>query len=92
MKNGELINTLYEVGINCDAIIKNARAYTHTSVDIGNASSAIESPIIGIHISILYVREEDRHRSSMANNCIMEIAGIRIYIYKLTIQHCFFPS
>ena len=60
---GELIDKIQEVGFSYDGIILNAAAYTHTSVGIGDAIKAIEAPVIEVHISNTYSREEFRHQS-----------------------------
>ncbi len=83
---GELINKLHEVGFSYDGIIMNAGAYTHTSVGIGDAIAGIETPVIEVHISNVYAREEYRHQSLMAKNCIGVIAGMGLNSYNLAIQ------
>ena len=60
---GELIDKLQEVGFSYDGIILNAAAYTHTSVGIGDAVKAIETPVVEVHISNTFAREEFRHQS-----------------------------
>jgi len=82
---GELINKLHEVGFSYNAIIMNAGAYTHTSIGIGDAIAGIETPVIEVHISNIYTREEYRHQSLMAKNCIGVIAGMGLNSYKLAI-------
>jgi 3-dehydroquinate dehydratase-2 len=84
---GELINKLHEVGFKYDAIVMNAGAYTHTSIGIADAIAGIETPVIEVHISNVYAREEYRHQSLMAKNCIGVIAGMGLNSYKLAIQH-----
>lgn len=84
---GELINKLHEVGFSYDAIVMNAGAYTHTSVGIGDAIAGIETPVIEVHISNVYAREEYRHQSLMAKNCVGVIAGMGLNSYKLAISH-----
>ncbi|MBL4670017.1 MAG: type II 3-dehydroquinate dehydratase [Flavobacteriales bacterium] len=82
---GELINKLHEVGFNYNAIVMNAGAYTHTSIGIGDAIAGIETPVIEVHISNVYAREEYRHQSLMAKNCVGIIAGMGLNSYKLAI-------
>ena len=65
---GELIDKLQDVGFSYDGIILNAAAYTHTSVGIGDAIKAIESPVIEVHISNTFAREEFRHQSYISPN------------------------
>ena len=66
---GEIINQLHQVGFSYDGIVMNAGAYTHTSVAIADAVAAIQTPVIEVHISNVYAREEFRHHSMMAKNC-----------------------
>jgi len=84
---GELINKLHEVGFSYDAIVINAGAYTHTSIGIADAIAGIETPVIEVHISNVYAREEYRHESLMAKNCIGVIAGMGLNSYKLAVEH-----
>src|ERR1700690_2502243 len=55
---GEIINKLHEVGFSFDGIILNAGGYTHTSVAIHDAIAAIKTPVVEVHISNVYAREE----------------------------------
>jgi len=63
---GELIEKIQEVGFDFDGIIINAAAYTHTSVGIGDAIRSISSPVIEVHISNTYSREDFRHKSFLS--------------------------
>lgn len=63
---GELINMLHEQGFTVDGIILNAGGYTHTSVALADAVAAIRTPVIEVHISNVYAREDYRHVSLMA--------------------------
>lgn len=83
---GEIINKLHEVGFSCDGIILNAGAYTHTSVAIGDAIAGIKTPVIEVHISNVYKREEFRHQSLLAANCKGVIAGFGLDSYRLAIE------
>ena len=83
---GELIDKLHEVGFTYDGVIFNAGGYTHTSVAIADAIEAIQIPVIEVHISNVYAREEYRHISLMAKNCKGVIAGLGLYSYDLAIQ------
>ena len=60
---GEIINKMHEVGFSFDGIIFNGGGYTHTSVAIADAIAAITTPVLEVHISNLYAREEYRHLS-----------------------------
>jgi len=83
---GELINKLHETGFSYDGIILNAGGYTHTSVAIADAVASIKSPVIEVHISNVYAREEFRHSSLMAAKCKGVIAGFGLDSYKLAIE------
>src|SRR5688572_16736141 len=73
---GELINKLHEVGFSFDGIILNAGAYTHTSVAIHDAIAAIKTPVIEVHISNVYAREEFRHKSLITSKCVGMMTGL----------------
>ena len=83
---GEIINKLQEKGFSYAGIILNAGGYTHTSVAIADAVAAIKTPVIEVHISNVYAREEYRHHSLMAKNCIGVIAGFGLDSYKMAIN------
>ena len=83
---GELIDKLHEVGFTYDGIIFNAGGYTHTSVAIADAVEAIQIPVIEVHISNVYSREEYRHISLMAKNCKGIIAGFGLKSYDLAVR------
>jgi len=80
---GELVTELQRVGFTYDGILLNAAAYTHTSVAIGDAVSAISSPVIEIHISNIAAREEYRLRSLIGSKCVGAIAGLGLKGYEL---------
>ena len=83
---GELINKLHDVGFSYDGIILNAAAYTHTSVGIGDAVKAIEVPVVEVHISNTFAREEFRHQSFVSPNSKGVILGFGLQSYELAIQ------
>ncbi|MBE7178103.1 MAG: type II 3-dehydroquinate dehydratase [Mucilaginibacter polytrichastri] len=83
---GELINKLHEIGFDHDGIVLNAGAYTHTSVAISDAIAAIKTPVIEVHISNVYAREEYRHSSMLAKNCRGVITGFGFDSYRLGIE------
>jgi 3-dehydroquinate dehydratase II len=83
---GEIINKLHEIGFKHDGIVLNAGAYTHTSVAIADAIAAIDSPVVEVHISNVYKREEFRHTSLLAANCKGVIAGFGMDSYRLAIE------
>jgi len=83
---GELIDKIQEVGYEYDGVILNAAAYTHTSIGIGDAIKAIQTPVIEVHISNVYSRESFRHNSYIAPNAKGIIAGFGMLSYDLAIQ------
>lgn len=86
---GEIIDKLQEVGFSYDGIILNAAAYTHTSVGIGDAVNAIETPVVEVHISNTFNREEFRHQSFISPNAKGVILGFGLQSYELAIQSFF---
>jgi 3-dehydroquinate dehydratase-2 len=83
---GEIINKLHEVGFSYDGIVLNAGAYTHTSVAIADAIAGITTPVVEVHISNVYKREEFRHQSMLASNCKGVIAGFGLDSYRLAVE------
>tara|TARA_B110000037_G_C16887725_1_gene410811 strand:+ start:120 stop:539 length:420 start_codon:yes stop_codon:yes gene_type:complete len=83
---GEIIDKIQETGFSLDGIVLNAGGYTHTSVAIADAIATIKTPVIEVHISNVYAREEYRHQSLMAKNCKGVIAGFGLYSYKMAIR------
>ncbi|MEC4049341.1 type II 3-dehydroquinate dehydratase [Flavobacterium sp. SUN046] len=82
---GELISKIQEVGFSYDGIILNAAAYTHTSVGIGDAVKAITTPVVEVHISNTYAREDFRHLSYIAANAKGVIIGFGLKSYELAL-------
>jgi 3-dehydroquinate dehydratase-2 len=83
---GEIVNKLHETGFSFDGIVMNAGAYTHTSVAIADAIAGIKTPVVEVHISNVYNREEFRHHSMMAKNCKGIITGFGLKSYELAIR------
>lgn len=83
---GELINKLHETGFSADAIILNAGAYTHTSIAIHDAIASIKTPVVEVHISNIYAREEFRHTSLITSKCAGLITGFGMEGYALAVQ------
>lgn len=83
---GEIINKIHEVGFKYQGIVLNAGAYTHTSIAIADAIAAITTPVIEVHISNVYKREEFRHHSLLAANCKGIVAGFGMDSYRLAIE------
>ena len=83
---GEIINKIQETGFSFGGIVLNAGGYTHTSVAIADAVASVETPVIEVHISNVYAREEYRHQSLMAKSCRGVIAGFGLDSYKMAIR------
>ena len=83
---GALIDQIQKVGFSCDAIILNAAAYTHTSVGIGDAVKAIDVPVIEVHISNTFSREDFRHKSYLTPVVKGIIVGFGLDSYRLGIE------
>ena len=83
---GELIDKLQEIGFSYDYVLLNAGGYSHTSVSISDAISSIETPVIEIHISNIYSREEFRTKSLLSKNCKGVICGFGLDSYKLALE------
>ena len=78
---GKLIDKIHEVGFSFDLIILNAGGYTHTSVSLADAIASISTPVIEVHISNIYSREEFRKKSLISQNCIAVICGLGLGSY-----------
>jgi len=83
---GEIINKLHEIGFSYDKILLNAGGYTHTSVSISDAIAAIKTPVIEIHISNIYRREDFRQKSLLSSNCEAIICGLGLDSYKAALS------
>jgi len=84
---GELINKIHEVGFDFDAILLNAGGYTHTSVAISDAIAGVTTPVLEVHISNIYKREEFRHKSIISQACVGMISGLGLKGYELGIRY-----
>jgi 3-dehydroquinate dehydratase-2 len=84
---GELINKLHEVGFKADGIVLNAGAYTHTSVALHDAIAAIQSPVVEVHITNIYAREEFRHKNLITSKCIGLISGFGLTGYEMAVRY-----
>lgn len=83
---GKIIDLIHEFGFECDGIIINAGGYTHTSIAIRDAIAAVKAPVIEVHISNIYAREEFRHKSMLSPVCKGTICGFGMNSYKLAIE------
>ena len=83
---GELISKLQEAGFGYNGIVLNAGAYTHTSIGIGDAVKAIETPVVEVHISNVSAREPFRHDSYISAGAKGVIFGFGLLGYELAIR------
>lgn len=83
---GLLIDKIHEVGFSFDGIVLNAGGFTHTSIALADAVSAVKTPVIEVHISNVYAREEFRHHSYISSRCKGSIIGFGLRGYDLAIQ------
>ena len=82
---GEIIDKIHQVGFEYDGIVLNAGAYTHTSLAIMDAISAVNTPVVEVHISNVHARESFRHTSMISPKCKGVIAGFGLNSYRLAI-------
>lgn len=83
---GEIISKLQETGFDHDGIILNAGAYTHTSIGIGDCIKAIRTPVVEVHISNTFSREDFRHQSYISPNAQGVVIGFGLKSYELALQ------
>jgi len=83
---GELVDTLQQAGSEKDGVVFNPGGYTHTSVALRDAISAISIPVVEVHISNVFAREEFRHHSVLAPVCLGKITGFGWHSYLLGMQ------
>ncbi len=83
---GFIIDKLHEVGFTYDGVVLNAGAYTHTSIAIADAIRAITVPVIEVHISNVFKREEFRHHSYLSEACKGCIVGFGLDSYRLAVD------
>jgi len=84
---GVIVDKLHEVGFSFDGILLNAGAYTHTSVAIHDAIAGITTPVVEVHISNVYGREEFRHKSLITSKCVGLLTGFGLEGYAMAIQY-----
>ncbi len=83
---GAIIDAIHTT--DADAIVLNAAAYTHTSLAIADAVAAVDTPVIEVHLSNIYAREEIRRRSLIAPVCRGSICGFGPKVYELAVAAC----
>ena len=84
---GGLIDHIHEIGFRVNGVVINAGAYTHTSLAIADAISAISAPVVEVHISNVYAREPFRHHSFISVNCAGIIVGCGLKGYALGVDY-----
>ncbi len=80
---GEIIDVLHRDGCHADCIILNPAAYTHYSIAIRDAVKSIKTPVVEVHLSNIYAREEFRHVSVVAPSAVGQISGFGDFGYEL---------
>jgi 3-dehydroquinate dehydratase II len=83
---GEIINKIQEIGFDFEGIILNAGGYTHTSIAIADAIAAVVTPVVEVHISNVFAREEFRHITLIGPVCKGSISGFGLDSYRLAIE------
>jgi 3-dehydroquinate dehydratase-2 len=84
---GELINAVHEAGHKSDGIIFNPAAFTHTSLALGDAVKGIDCPLIEVHISNIYQREDFRHFSYISSGAKAVISGLGLAGYEMALRY-----
>lgn len=83
---GALIDAIQQADGSCDGVVLNAGGYTHTSVALRDAVSAVSVPVVEVHISSILAREEFRHTSLLAPVVIGSVMGFGLDSYRLGIE------
>jgi len=84
---GALIDKIHEVGFTFDGIVINAGGYTHTSIALADALSAVTTPAVEVHISNIHAREAFRHHSYLTSRCKGMICGLGLRGYELAVRY-----
>lgn len=84
---GALIDKIHEVGFTFDGIVINAGGYTHTSIALADALSAVTTPAVEVHISNIHARESFRHHSYLTSRCKGMISGLGLRGYELAVRY-----
>ena len=83
---GEIVERIQQAREHFDGIVLNAGAYTHTSIAIRDAITSVKMPVVEVHMSNIYKREEFRHKSIIAPVCVGQITGFKADSYKLGLK------
>lgn len=84
---GELVTNIQEFGFTAKGIIINPAAYSHTSLAMADAIAAINCPVVEVHISNIFAREEYRHHSFISSKVKGVISGLGLHGYTLAIDY-----
>ena len=84
---GELISEVQRVGFSYDGIIINPGGYTHTSVALGDSIAAISTPVVEVHISNIFGREDFRKLSHVSGKSVGVISGLGLRGYELAVVY-----
>ncbi len=83
---GELIDKMQQTGFAYDGIVLNAGAYTHTGIALYDCIRSLRTPVVEVHISNVYAREDFRHKSMISAACLGTIAGFGLDSYRLAVE------
>ena len=83
---GEIVEKIGKAKGKFDCIVINPAAYTHTSVAIRDAISAVSIPVVEVHLSNIYAREEFRHTSLISPVAVGQVSGFGIDSYRLGLK------
>lgn len=83
---GALIDKMQEVGFACDGIVLNAGAYTHTSIALLDCIRSLRCPVVEVHISNVFQREQYRHHSMISAGCKGVVCGFGLQSYELAVR------
>jgi len=83
---GELIDAIHGLRGRIDGVVINAGAYTHTSIAIRDALTAIDVPFVEVHLTNVYAREPERRHSMLAPAAVGVICGLGAYGYELALR------
>ena len=84
---GAMIDKIHETGFSFDGIIINAGGYSHTSIALADALSAVTTPAVEVHISNIHAREAYRHHSYLTDRCKGMICGLGMKGYEMAIRY-----
>ena len=83
---GELIDLIHSLRGRIDGVVINAGAYTHTSIAIRDALTAIDVPYVEVHVTNVYAREPERRHSMLAPAAVGVVCGLGAYGYELALR------